>query len=448
MKSPQIDLNKVKEVLKKLSFLKNNLALLVPILIVIVAALLFIPTTLLSARLKNTITEQSVKTAAKIDTLIRDVSAAGQAEAMEGYLNAYAQDPCSIENLMKQTTMRELLTYKIFPDTNETSPLLFDPVRRAYMAGVDAMIERLGAGGPPADGDIDAALEKSRGRSMYGGRTGAPSTGAGGSAYGMNTGRNFRMMTEMDRKIVSKLCEDRARGLRLYASPADLDGYSFWSDWKFEDKKKAVRQSWYWQMGYWILEDVADTILEMNKSGASVLDSPVKRIMNVTFTQSKQATRMIGGRRGRGVRKTTSDQFPSYAINLKTSLAAPPCTGRFCSEEQGYDAMHFEVYVLVSADQVMPFIQELCSAKTHKFRGWYGDQPEQTFKHNQITVLESSVIPVDLEDPQHGSYRYGNEAVVGLDLICEYLFIRAGYEEIKPPEVKNDILGVSDEEAN
>ena len=83
--------------------------------------------------------------------------------------------------------------------------------------------------------------------------------------------------------------------------------------------------------------------------------------------------------------------MPSYVINLKTAMAAPPCTGRFCSEEA--DVMHFNVRVMVAADQVMPFIQELCSAKTHKFRGWYGDEPEQTFKHNQITVLESTRHP-------------------------------------------------------
>jgi len=249
----------------------------------------------------------------------------------------------------------------------------------------------------------------------------------------------------MDRRIVGKLCEDRARSIRIYASPADLDGYSFWSDWKFEDKNKAIRQSWYWQMAYWVLGDVADTIEAMNKEGTCVLDSPCTRITTVGFTQSKQSSRMIGGKLGRGIRKTTTDQFPSYAINLKTCMAAPPCTGRFCNEET--DSMHFEVYVLVSADKVMPFIQELCSAKTHKFRGWYGDQPEQTFKHNQITVLESNVIPVDLENPEHGSYRYGDQAVVGLDLICEYLFVKAGYEEVKPQLVKNDILGVPDEEA-
>ena len=116
--------------------------------------------------------------------------------------------------------------------------------------------------------------------------------------------------------------------------------------------------------------------------------------------------------------------------------------------------MHFEVRVLIGADQVMPFIQELCNAKTHTFRGWYGDHPEQTFKHNQITVLEQSIIPVDLEDPMHAIYRYGPNAVVELDLICEYLFPKSakpkagvqGYEDMKPKEVKDDIAGLDAEE--
>jgi hypothetical protein len=357
-----------------------------------------------------------------------------------------------METLMEQTTMRELLTYELFPDTNETSPLLFEPVRRAFLTGVEAMVERLGAGSPPADADIQAALEKSRGRSMLGGRAGG-AAGGGYDAYsmgmggGMGGGRsNYRMMTETDRKIVDKLCEDKARATRIYASLADLEGYSFWSDWKFEDWNTAVRQCWYWQMGYWILEDVVDTIQETNQSGSSVLNSPVKRIMSVDFTMSRQSSRMIGGRRGRGVRRTADQQqMPSYVINSKTAMAAPPCTGRFCTEDA--DVVHFEVRVLVSADQVMRFMQELCSAKTHKFRGWYGDEPEQTFKRNQITVLEHTVSPIDLEDFEHANYRYGAGAVVELDLICEYLFVNAGYDEVKPKVAMNDLQGISDEEA-
>ncbi len=441
MKSPQLNVETVKEILKKLSFLKNNLALLVPIIIALVAALLFVPTKLFSARLKKTITQQSVKTAGEIDKLIRDVNEAGEAEAMEEYIDACAQDANQIDHLMLQTTMRELFSYQIFPDTNETSPLLFDPIQRKYLAGADALLSRIGADMPPADAEMQAALEQSPRRSLYGGgRT-------YGSAYS-GTGRGgiaamYRSLPVMDRRIIDKLCEDKARGLRVYASPADLDGYSFWSDWKFEDWDTSVRQSWNWQMGYWMLEDVIDTVHEMNKNSVSVLDAPVKRIMNVTFTLSSQSTRMIGGRR-RGGKKSAMDKLmPTYVINLKTAVAAPPCTGRFCNET--LDVMHFNVRVIVGAEQVMPFLRELCSAKTHKFRGWLGDEPEQTFQHNQITVLESNVIPVDLEGPDHSIYRYGPEPVVDLDLICEYAFQKAAYEPVKPQLIKNDILGTTEE---
>ena len=33
-------------------------------------------------------------------------------------------------------------------------------------------------------------------------------------------------------------------------------------------------------------------------------------------------------------------------------------------------------------------------------------------------------------------YRYGQDAVVELDLICEYLFEKAGYEAIVPEAIK------------
>ena len=131
--------------------------------------------------------------------------------------------------------------------------------------------------------------------------------------------------------------------------------------------------------------------------------------------------------------------MPVYVINQDTAIAAPPCTGRFCNAD--LDVMHFSISVVVDADQVVPFIQELCSAKTHKFYGWDGKGDEQTFKHNQITALETNVTPVDLEDVDHSTFRYGPGVVLTLDLICEYIFPRAGYDEIKPQLVKNDIAG-------
>ena len=38
----------------------------------------------------------------------------------------------------------------------------------------------------------------------------------------------------------------------------------------------------------------------------------------------------------------------------------------------------------------------------------------------------------------HRLYRYGDDAVVRLDLICEYIFNKNGYEKIKPESVKKE----------
>jgi hypothetical protein len=431
------DLLKVVDLLKKLSFFKNNLALLVPIIIALVAALSFIPTTILSGGLRKTIQDQSVKMSNEIDGLAKKVDQAAEAEAMAPYINAYAQDANAMDDLIKQTTQRELLSYKLFPDMNETSPLLFDPFQQKFVSGVEALLQRLDAGGSPSDAEINAALDSSPTRSLYGRRSSAPKSSS--SAYGGMPGqmRSFRMMTETDRKIVAKVCEDKAKAAKVYISPVDLGGYAYWSDWKFENWDKALKDCWYWQMAYWILEDVTATVEQMNKDSDTILRSPVKRVMGALFTQSRSGRSTIGGRTRRISPVAKDKQTPTYVAAVKNGMTGAPCTGRFCNET--LDVMQFDVHVILNAADVMRFMQELCSAKTHKFRGWRGDQPEQTFQHNQISILESQITPVDREDRNHTGYEYGPDEVVDVDLICEYVFNKAAYEKIQPKLVLDDI---------
>lgn len=442
MKSPEInvkDLLKIVDLFKKLSFFKNNLALLVPIVIVFVAGLLFIPTTLLSGKLRKTITEQSVKTSTEIDGLLKKVDQAAEAEAMEPYINAYAQDANAMDKLMIQTTERELLSYKLFPDMNETSPLLFDPFRQKFVSGVEAMLKRLNAGGSPSDAEINAALDASPTRSMSGRSRGsaAGSSGSGG-LYGSR--RSFRMMTEMDRKIVAKVCEDKAKAAKVYLNAVDVGGYPYWSDWKFEDWDKAIRDCWYWQMAYWIIEDVTAAVEQINKDSDSVLRSPVKRVIGVLFTQARTGGRSAIGSRRRAV-VAKDKQTPTYVASVKSAMSGAPLTGRSCNEI--LDVMQFEVHVIANAADVMRLMQELCGERTHKFRGWRGDQPEQTFKHNQISILESQITPVDREDLNHSGYEYGPDEVVDVDLICEYVFNKAAYGKIQPQVVLDDIANAA-----
>jgi len=98
--------------------------------------------------------------------------------------------------------------------------------------------------------------------------------------------------------------------------------------------------------------------------------------------------------------------------------------------------VHFSFAVVIDSGAVLPFMQQLCSAKEHKFSGFFGEAQEQIFKHNQITILESNINPIDCEDDTHTLYRYGEDAVVRLDLICEYIFSKSGCDEIKPELIK------------
>ncbi len=448
MGSPNIDLQTLLKLLglvKKINFgfLKNNLALLVPIGIALVAILLFVPTTLLSGKLRKTIDEQSVKASQEIDRLTKEVDQAAQAEALEPYIKAYKQDADDMNDLIARSTMRELLDYKVFVDTkNQTSQLVFDPFRQKFLAGIEKMLQDLKAGAPPTDVEINAALETASSRSMSSRNRMGMGTGMGrmGNTQGQfNRGWSFRRMTETDRKIVEKVCEDRAKGIKVYVNPIDLGGYVYWSDWKFEEWDKATKDTWYWQMAYWMLEDVGTTVQTMNKDAASVLDAPVKRIMSVLFTQSRGGRSIIG--RGRRMIVPKDKQTPNYVTSIRNAMTGSPLTGRFSSSatDAVMDVMHFEVTVVVKASEQMHFMQELCSAKTHKFRGWYGDQPEQTYKHNQISILESTISPVDRESFDHSGFQYGQDEVVSEDLICEYLFYVPAYGKIQPKEIGEDI---------
>lgn len=448
MKAPNVN---IKDVLKKLSFLKNNLALLVPIVIAIIAVLLIIPTTILSGRLREKVEEQSVSMGRKVDRLMRDVNSVADAGALESYINEEAQDANAIDLLMAQTVQRELLSYDIFPDTNETSIALYEAFGRQYRTGVEAMLKRMNAETCPRDAEIEAALKSAPRTGLMPGRGGGyggegyGGGGYGGEAYGgggMGRGRrSFGMMNPNSRKIIDQICLDRARDGGVYAALGDVPGYAYWAEWKFEEKDQAYKDCWYWQLSYWVLEDVTDTIREINSGSTSLLEAPVKRFSNVDFRMKRGRS---GRRRGRGMRrKSNEDSNPIYAIDTKNALTTP-CTGRFTNEE--IDVVQFNVRLVVEVDQVVPFMQELSSEKTHKFRGFYGKQPETTYTHNQISVLESSVGPIDPESIDHDMYRYGDMPIVELSLLCEYVFHKTpAFEEIKPEQIKKELAGEEEE---
>jgi hypothetical protein len=224
-------------------------------------------------------------------------------------------------------------------------------------------------------------------------------------------------------RITEEICQARAKSASVYANPAEVSGYDFWGQYKYSDMNDGVKDCWFWQLGYWIIEDVFSTVGSMNAGSSSVYSSPVKRVMRVGFaTPDKLGT---GGK--------TSQDKPKYVIESKDQLTGS-CTGRISNDR--IDVVHFGIAAVVSTKDVMRFMKELCSAKEHRFAGQAGQDAVSVFKHNQITVLESQIKPVDLSSKEHQRYRYGPDSVVEVDLVCEYIFNKAGYDAIKPEMVK------------
>jgi len=251
------------------------------------------------------------------------------------------------------------------------------------------------------------------------------------------------MLGELEFMIIDEICRERAKSISVYVNPADLSGYEFWADYKLAiDPNEAIQDCWYFQLAYWVIEDIFDTVGAVNSDYDSVLTAPVKQLMQMSFNMGLRRPgaggRIFTGRRQRKTSQTDRDAVdkPSYILSTDEGLTES-CTGRVSSDDTGIDVIHFNVAVVINIKSVLPFIQELCSAKEHKFRGFSGNEQEQTFKHNQITVLETNFRSV--EEDAYSLYDYGEDAVVELNLICEYIFNKKSYEEIKPETVKKTL---------
>jgi hypothetical protein len=258
------------------------------------------------------------------------------------------------------------------------------------------------------------------------------------------------MFANIDRMVVDEMCLERAKTISVYVNPIDISGYEYWKAYKYDVKQEeALKDCWYHQLASWIIEDIFATIEKMNSGYDTVLTAPVKRFMGITFTMGLKRPRSGGGgvyrsvgrRRAQTTKQEESDK-PAYVLTAQDGLSES-CTGRYCSKD--IHVTHFNFSVIVGTKSVLPFMKELCSGKEHVFRGLEGTEPPQTFKHNQITILESKTGSINPNDMTHRYYRYGDETVVTLDLICEYIFDVKGYDKLLPELVKNT-LDEKDEE--
>ncbi|MDD5010836.1 MAG: hypothetical protein PHQ00_01800 [Phycisphaerae bacterium] len=391
--------------------LKKNISIIIPVLITVVAVLVFIPVTIMRGKISAKLGE-SIKLGKEVDSALRANISAKQYEAVKIFEDMHEADANEIEKLARQTSQRELLSYKIFPEPNETSIQIFNEFRLAYVTAFAGLAKDMKALDAPTDMEI---------------RKEAGPIDVSAALAGRGSSDGTKEETEEGR-IIELLCRRRSEETPVYANPKAFSGYAVWDSWEYRGIEDALNKCWYSQLAYWIHKDVVGTINAMNEGSASTTNSSVKRLLGVRFARSDAASFTLDN----------SLELPVYVIDAKNGLYQN-WTGRKCDDQ--IDVVHFSLAVIIRADDILKFMNELCSGKEHYFSGYKGDQEPEKYKHNQITILQNRVEPVDRGLPEHRRYFYGNDAVVLLNLVCEYVFNRSGYDQIKPKYVQGNATG-------
>ncbi|MCK4294458.1 MAG: hypothetical protein KAY65_14765 [Planctomycetes bacterium] len=462
-----MDVPNFKDILQKLSILKSNMSLLASIIITLVALLLFIPARLWSSSLKERVRRTSVSVGNRIRSELQTAGSREQPKEVAKREAVYAKDAKDIATLAIESTQRELLSYDIFPAPNDTSVLIFKMFGQRFQEGIDAQLTRVNANDCPTDVELDRGVRNASGDSSVGrGRSSSLYSAPSRSLYSApsrslysapsrslysapSRGRydiSSGMVNDVAATIREEICLDRAKSCSVYANPTYLAGYEFWGEYKYDvNPEDAIKDCWFYQLGYWVIEDVLDTIGAMNSASSNVLTAPVKRLIGVSFTTDPRNTSASApsgyqaySRPRRSYIGTTASKEagdkPAYVSAEKDGLTES-CTARLGNDD--IDVIHFNVAVVVGVKSVLPFMKELCSTKQHKFKGSFDELAQaQVFTHNQITVLESKFRSVDRMEPTQVLYRYGADAVVELDLVCEYVFNKKAYDAIKPEMLK------------
>ena len=158
-----MDISKFKDVI--LSVFKTHSSLLVPVVIGLVGVLLFIPTLLMSSKLKERMADESItKRGRQIGLLSRSAVAREQWKVEQAYQQEHKKDANAIEDLARQSTQRELLSYKIFPAPKDKSQFIFEKFGLQFRGAIDKLIARINAGECPSKADLERSLQSSLGR--------------------------------------------------------------------------------------------------------------------------------------------------------------------------------------------------------------------------------------------------------------------------------------------
>lgn len=415
-----IDVSQIKGLLKKAGVLKNYMSLIVPAAIILVAVGIFFFSGIMKGKLQGKIQRQSIMNGARrVDSLLSESVSVDQWKIEKEYQQSFAADANLASRLTKSAGKRELLAYDIFPEPNDPSISVFRQFGKSFMDHIDTKIKE--TGGTPCPTEIEIAKN-------------IQLASRSSSDVKINT-KSVDELDPVNATIIDVICKDRANSGKYYVNKGSISGYWFWKNFYYEGLQKAIADCWSYQLAYWIIEDVLDSIELVNQDAPNILSSAVKKLNYISFTQIEKEEKDFDESDYDSSAEDTDK--PQYAPD-SAGIVAPSFTGRATGDE--LDVTQFVVDVVIDSRDILKFMDALSSAKEHRFFGFDGLQPEQKFKHNLITILSSTTYNVDENSESNRFCRFGSDPVVGLKVICEYAITKESYQQIRPAEIEDFML--------
>jgi len=398
-------------------------------------------------------------------------------DVLQNNVQLAQEDEKRVTEIVRQTSRRPLLFEKIFPEPKEISSArsYYNQFGQQYCQAIENLLRVCHSGDKPTSIEEQKVLDNYRGTvSSERGNTGLTDTrstmavppggmmpGGMPSSDGMPPGgmpggratiptggtRTTNDQTNLrgsEQRLVDELRRKRAQNISVYTNTDALCCYDYWQGHPGTGEPEALSlKSWFSQISYWIQQDVVLSVAKINDNSKSVLENPVKRLVEIGFS-GESAGESAGRKDSTSVgsvtiaaRKNNQNNLPQYvirpsaapgqnaAITPPVGAITSPWTGR--AGDELIDVVHFSVSVIINTTRMADFINALQSEKY--------DEANRN-RRNQITVLDMQTEPLDIEAEQAAGFHYGPGSLTLIRLNCEYFFFKSGYEEFKPEAVK------------
>jgi len=371
-------------------------------------------------------------------------------------------DAEQVSRLALQTAQRPLL----YEDYEEIFPQLKAKVEAQYHYGkfadrytelIQNVIRELRAGDRPSELEEKRVAEYQQTDSRrQAGK--APIADERFFLPGGRPGRTSASRAQQEEKLKEDLRRQRAQEISIYATVGSFCGYDYWQAHPLQDDDTMLVNSWFTQIAAWVQEDVVGAILEVNGSSKAGPESPIKRLIEISFagqqveapagvrggaTRPRRSVKNAAGRRD----YSSINRLPSYVIsqdeapigNLVTAYTQHACNKLF-------DVVHFETAVIIDTTRIADFINALQGERSTELD--LSDDSKTTQKRSQITILEVQVESIDINGENAEGYYYGDGSLAVLRLVAEYVFFKneSAYEQLKPKPVKESLEAKEQEE--